>query len=269
MSDLLEEIREVNIPEDLANLFSLNGYTSVVTGGASGLGEAIALGLAVFGSNVILLDINYENLERVRKRVENIGRQCTAMTLDVTSWESVSRAADMVRDLCGAPDVLVNSAGMNIRKPALELSPKAFIKVVNVDLTGTFLCCKAFGALMAARGQGSVINLSSINAHVALEKNSAYGAAKGGVVQLTRVLALEWARYNVRVNALSPAHHKTPLVEQMAKDPDWYANLIRMIPQGRFAQAHEIIGPTIFLASRASSFTTGTSMLTDGGWTMV
>ncbi len=265
----MQEIKEIKMPENIQDLFSMAGCLSIVTGGASGLGEAIALGLAAYGSDILLMDMNEEGLARVCGKVQGLGRECKTFILDVTDWDNVLSVRNKVKELYGAPQVLVNSAGMNIRKPVLELEAAEFKKVVDVDLTGTFMCCKAFGQLMVEKGEGSIINLASINAHVALERNSAYAAAKGGVVQLTRVLALEWARYNVRVNALSPAHHKTPLVEQLAKDPEWYKSLISMIPQGRFAEAYEIIGPVVYLASKASSFTTGISLLSDGGWTMV
>lgn len=265
----MQEIKDIKVPDNIQDLFNMTGCLSIVTGGASGLGEAIALGLAAYGSDILLMDMNEEGLARVCNRIQNLGRQCKTFILDVTDWDNVLSVKNRVKESYGAPDVLVNSAGMNIRKPVLELAPVEFKKVVDVDLTGTFMCCKAFGQLMVEKGRGSIINLASINAHVALERNSAYAAAKGGVVQLTRVLALEWAPYNVRVNALSPAHHKTPLVEQLAKDSQWYDSLIAMIPQGRFAEAYEIIGPMLFLASKASAFTTGISLLSDGGWTMV
>lgn len=268
--DYLEDIYKIQIPDNFKNIYSLDGYCSVVTGGGSGLGEAIALGLATFGSNIILLDKNEQGLLRVQKRIINeIGRECDIYPLDITNWEQINEVSKLISTKNKKIDVLVNSAGMNIRKGVLELTPEEFQKVIQVDLVGTFLCCKAFGEIMVGNKGGSIINIASINAHIALEKNSAYGAAKGGVVQLTKVLAAEWSKYNIRVNALSPAHHKTPLVAQLVKDKEWYNSLIEKIPMGRFAESYEIIGPAVFLASKASSFTTGVSMLTDGGWTMM
>jgi NAD(P)-dependent dehydrogenase (short-subunit alcohol dehydrogenase family) len=271
LSDIsLDEINKIELPENLTNLYSLEGYCSIVTGGGSGLGEAIALGLATFGSNIILLDKNKQGLQRVQKRIiEEIGSKCEIYPLDITSWEQINETSKIIRNKHKKVDVLVNSAGMNIRKEVLDLTPQEFQQVIQVDLVGTFLCCKAFGEIMVGNKEGSIINIASINAHIALEKNSAYGAAKGGVVQLTKVLAAEWSKHNVRVNALSPAHHKTPLVTQLVNDKQWYDSLIKKIPMGRFAEAYEIIGPAVFLASKASSFTTGVSMLTDGGWTIL
>jgi NAD(P)-dependent dehydrogenase (short-subunit alcohol dehydrogenase family) len=270
MSDVnVEKLGEISIPSGVQNIFRLDGYVSVVTGGASGLGEAIALGLAHFGSEVILFDMNPAGLERVKGRVEGLGARCDTYTGDVTSWERILECREAIRKKQGKVDVLVNCAGMNIRKPVLELKPEEYRKVTDVDLYGTFLCCKAFGEMMVACGSGSIINMASIHAHVTMEKQAGYASSKGGIVQLTKVLALEWAKHNVRVNALSPAHHKTPLVIELVKDPAWYKDLVGRIPLGRFGEAYEIIGPAVFLASKASSFMTGISLLTDGGWTAI
>lgn len=265
----IEKLREIPIPDGIRGIFHLGGYVSVVTGGASGLGEAIAVGMAHFGSDLILCDMNPAGLERVKARIEALGVRCDVYVADVTSWERIGECQEQIRGKQGRVDVLVNCAGMNIRKPVLELQPEEFRKVTDVNLYGTFLCCKAFGAMMVERGSGSIINMASINAHIAMEKQAGYASSKGGIVQLTKVLALEWAKRNVRVNALSPAHHKTPLVVELVKDPAWYQDLVGRIPLGRFAEAYEIVGPAVFLASKASSFMTGISLLTDGGWTAI
>jgi len=267
--ELLKEIKTVNVPKDIDGIFSLENYVSVITGGASGLGEAIAVGMASFGSDVVLFDMSTEGLERVKKRIESLGVICSCYKVDVTDWNEILEARDDVIKNFDRVDVLVNSAGINIRKPVLELKPEEFRKVVDVDLTGTFLCCKAFGEIMTRQNSGSIINMASINAHIAMERQAGYASSKGAIVQLTKVLALEWAKHNVRINALSPAHHKTPLVEQMVRDQDWYQDMVSRIPLGRFGEGFEIIGPAIFLASKASSFMTGTSLLTDGGWTAI
>lgn len=266
---LIDEIFQINIPDDIQEIFSLRGYTSVITGGASGFGEAIAIGLARFGSNIVLLDINSEQLERVRARVLASGVECKTHLMDVTDWESVSRARDQVQAEFNRINVLVNCAGINIRKHAEVLSSEEYKKVIDVNLTGTFNSCKAFSELMKDGVGGSIINMASINGHIAMEKQIAYASSKGGILQLTKVLAVELSKYGIRVNALSPAHHKTPLVAEMVRDKDWYEEIVSNIPMGRFGEAYEIVGPTVFLASKASSFITGISLLTDGGWTAV
>jgi len=253
----------------IKNLFSLEDRVSVITGGASGFGEAIAIGFAYYGSDIALLDMNEAGLERVAEEVRSLGRRCITVKVDVTDFDSLSAAAERVKAELGVPHVLVNSAGMNIRKPFLEMLPEDFRKVLDIDLTGTFLATKAFGAMMVEAGRGSVINLSSVNAISAVAKNGAYGASKAGVAQITRVFALEWAETGVRVNALCPAFHKTPLVKQIMSDEAWYGHLISRTPMGRFGEVYEIIGPALYLASDASSYTTGASIYDDGGWTAI
>ena len=267
--NLREAVNHIQVPTDLKERYSIEGKVAVITGGASGLGEAIAIGFAQFGAKVVLLDKNEAGLQRVTQLMEETGKPCSCFPLDVTDPVAVEQVAKQVIDQYGRVDILVNSAGMNIRKPALELEPEEFQKIIQVDLIGSFYSCKYFGAYMVQQKKGSVINVASINAHVALKGNVAYGCAKGGVVQLTKILAAEWAQSGVRVNAISPAHHKTPLVTQLVSDPKWYEALVGCIPMGRFAEAYEIIGPALYLASDASSFTTGISLLTDGGWVTV
>ncbi len=266
---LREEVNHIQVPKNLSELYSIAGKVAVITGGASGLGEAIAMGFAQFGATIVLLDRNEAGLQRVCSAILEQGKPCSFIPVDVTDASAVQKAADAVIKQHGRVDILVNSAGMNIRKPALELEPEEFQKIIQVDLIGSFYSCKYFGKYMVEQKKGSIINVASINAHVALKGNVAYGCAKGGVVQLSKILASEWAESGVRVNALSPAHHKTPLVTQLVSDPKWYEALVSCIPMGRFGEAYEIIGPALYLASDASSFTTGISLLTDGGWVAI
>lgn len=268
-NEVVLDVNTINVPENLMDMYSIKGYNTVITGGASGLGEALSIGFAMFGSNIIILDMNEEGMQRVAKRVEAFGVRCEYHKVDVTNYELVEATAKEVEKSFGKIDVLLNSAGMNIRKPALELTSAEYQKVVGVDLTGTFNCCKAFGEIMAKHKKGSIVNFASTNAYTAIKGNVAYACAKAGVVQMTKVLANEWAELGIRVNAISPAHHKTPLIAGLVGNKEWYDGIVSHIPMDRFAEAYEIIGPVLYLASEMSSFTTGISLLSDGGWVTV
>jgi|SRR5919198_3323691 NAD(P)-dependent dehydrogenase (short-subunit alcohol dehydrogenase family) len=254
---------------EIARLFDLSGRVAVVTGGASGLGRAIGLGFARYGADVALVDLSAERAEAVATEIRRLGRRVEVIATDVTSWDEVQAMADRVRGLFGRVDICVNSAGGNIRGPILEMSPEEYNRVVNLNLSGTWNSAKAIGTLMVEQHRGKMINLASIYGHVAIEGNSAYAATKGGVVQLTRALAVEWAPHNVQVNCLAPTYIRTPLTGPLQEDAERLEELNRRSPIHRFGEAWELIGPAVFLASDASGLVTGHSLLVDGGWTAV
>jgi NAD(P)-dependent dehydrogenase (short-subunit alcohol dehydrogenase family) len=252
-------------PRAVRGLFDLTGRVALVTGGASGLGRAISWGLACHGAHLVVADLDAGSAEHLARQVQGLGCRATAIGVDVSNEAQVEAMVEQVIDEHGRIDIAVNNAGNNCRKPTLDMSATEFDRVVDVHLRGTFLCARAAGRRMVAQREGKMINLASIMGHVGGPGIGPYAAAKGGILQLTKVLALEWAPYNVQVNALSPAHFDTPLTRQLT--PEMRAAVVENNPQGRFAFPIEIVGAAVLLASPASSFITGTSILVDGGWT--
>ena len=258
---------QTELPQGVQEIFRLDGQRAVVTGAASGLGKMIALGFAHFGADVACLDIDQERARATEEEISNLGRNSLALQVDVRDWESVLSSAQEVEAWAGGVDIVVNVPGINRRKPALELEPEEFSEVLETNLKGLFHCGKAYGELMVSAGRGKIINMASVLGLVAMERQAAYASSKGAIVQLTKVLALEFAPHNVQVNALAPGYFATPLVRQIMEDEAWYQNVVGRVAQGRFGEPWEIIGPAVFLASRASSFVTGTTMIVDGGGT--
>lgn len=264
---MTDDVEQIRLPEGIQDIFRLDGQRVIVTGAASGLGRMIALGFARFGADVACLDIDVEGARQTEEEISGLGRNSLTIQVDVRDWESVLSSAREVESWAGGVDVAVNVPGMNRRKEVLKLEPEEFSEVLQLNLQGLFHCAKAYGELMVSAGRGKIINMASIFGVVAMKRQAAYAASKGAIVQLTKVLALEFASHNVQVNALAPAYFTTPLVQQVMEDRAWYEDVVGRVPQGRFGEPQEIVGPAVFLASQASNFVTGTTLLVDGGWT--
>lgn len=249
------------------HMFSLEGRVAVVTGAGRGLGRTMAVALAAAGADVVVSSRTAAEIESVRDEIRGLGRRSEAITADTTSEANCERLMDTSVRSFGAIDILVNNAGINIRRPVLELTPEEYRLVLATNLEGYFLCARAAGRHLVEQGHGKVINVSSIMGSVALPGQAAYASSKGGVEQLTKVLALEWALHGVQVNALAPTYFETELTRPLFEDPERNSFISGRTPMGRWGQPHELAGAVIFLASRASDYVTGHTLVVDGGWT--
>ncbi len=248
-------------------LFDLSGRVALVTGAGRGLGRTMALALAAAGADVAVSSRTLSEITTLRDEIRALGRRSEAIQADITDNAQCEAMAAAAIASLGRIDILVNNAGINIRKPVLELTPEEYGLVLETNLKGYFHCARAVGRRMVAQGSGKVINISSIMGRVALPTQAAYASSKGAVEQLTKVLALEWASAGVQVNAIAPTYFETELTRPLFDDPERKNFISERTPMGRWGQPHELAGAVIFLASGASSFITGHTLVVDGGWT--
>jgi NAD(P)-dependent dehydrogenase (short-subunit alcohol dehydrogenase family) len=248
--------------------FRLDGKVALITGGARGLGRTIAIALGEAGADLALAGRSFDTCETTARELGvATGRKVRAFRADVTIAEDVTRLTEEVTAACGAVDILVNNAGTNVRGVMGQLSEADWDNVIDTNLKGPFLCSRAIGPQMVARGWGRVINMGSILSVVALPGRAPYASSKAGVTALTRVLALEWAGTGVTCNAICPGPFATDMNRTLLNDPVAYQQFIAQIPLGRWGELDEIAGAAVFLASDASSYMTGSSLFVDGGWT--
>jgi NAD(P)-dependent dehydrogenase (short-subunit alcohol dehydrogenase family) len=252
----------------MVNTFDLKGKVSLVTGGHGGIGKAIALGLADAGSDVVVASRNMEALQQVVAEIKAKGRKALAVSVDVTDEKSIAEMIKTITQTFSHLDILVNGAGLAIRKPADSFPAEEFRKVLDINTTGTFLVAQAAGRLMIKQKSGSIINVSSVRGQYGLPADyAAYCASKGAVDTLTKTLACEWAKHNVRVNAIAPTIVETDLTKAALANPDYAKMMKSRIPMGRWAMPEDTVGATIFFASDAASFVTGQILYIDGGVT--
>jgi NAD(P)-dependent dehydrogenase (short-subunit alcohol dehydrogenase family) len=257
--------------EDPTRLFRLDGRVAVVTGASSGIGAVLAVGLAAAGARVVLAARRRERLEAVAEEIRAGGGEALTAACDVSHAEAVDLLARETLDHFGAVDVLVNNAGFVEVTPAESEPLDRFEAILDVDLVGTFRCAQRFGREMLAAGRGAIVNVASILGVVGVGQipQASYAAAKGGVVNLTRELAAQWARRGVRVNALAPAWFPSEMTTEMFDDERSRSWMRSRTPLGRPGRLDELVGPLLFLASDAASYVTGHTLLVDGGWTAV
>ncbi len=250
------------------NLFDLHGQVALVTGGVGGLGRPIAVGLAAAGATVAVADLVLDQADSVLTEIAATGQKGLALPLDVTSTASIQAVVDQLLADYGRIDILINCHGVTKRTASVDFLETDWDRIIAVNLKGTFLCCQTVGRVMIQQGHGSIINLASIGGVVGLPTSVAYCASKGGVVQLTRTLGVEWAPLGVRVNAIAPSSFNTPMVRRVLDaEPEYRERVVSKIPIGRIAEPNEIVGSVIYLASAASSMVTGAVISVDGGYT--
>lgn len=253
----------------MKDIFKLDGKIAIVTGGAGGIGEALALGLGIHGATVVVSSRNREAIEKVAQKITaESGNEAVAITSDVTDEASMQNLVDQVVEKYGKIDILVNAMGMNIKHDAFEYPMEDWDKLFNVNVKGTMIACKAVGRVMKDQGKGAIVNLSSVRGIRGYTGgNTGYCATKGSVELITRALALEWASAGIRVNALGPALVITPGTQHIADNPELAKKYASAVPVGRIGLPEDMVGAVIFMASDAAGFVTGQTIYVDGGLT--
>jgi NAD(P)-dependent dehydrogenase (short-subunit alcohol dehydrogenase family) len=253
---------------DGLSMFRLKGKTAIITGASRGIGRAIARGFALAGADLVLVSRNLSALEEAANEIKGLGRKALAVSADIGNPEDIQKAIESTLMVFPKIDILLNNAGISpVLKKAEETNLKEWEEILRINLTGTFLFCQSAGKVMIQQGGGGkIINMISVGGVVAFPRQIAYCVSKGGILQLTKVLAIEWARHNIQVNAIGPAYLETELTQGVRESKTISEDLLRKTPMGRFGKPEEVVGAAIYLASDASSYVTGQTLFVDGGW---
>jgi NAD(P)-dependent dehydrogenase (short-subunit alcohol dehydrogenase family) len=245
----------------------LAGRVAIVTGASRGIGAAAARALAGAGCDLVLASRDKTALQQVADSIERLGRRALVHPIDLQRLDGIPGLIERAVADLGRLDILINNAGTNVRRPAIELTEADWDTIVNLNLRAAFFCATAAGRVMVAQRSGKVVNISSIASRVGLPTGSVYAASKGGVSAFTRTLAVEWAPHNVQVNAVGPGYIHTALTAPLFANPEWVDRVTRRIPATRTGQPDDLIGTILFLSSPASDYLTGQTLFVDGGWT--
>ena len=245
----------------------VKGKVAIVLGASRNIGRTLAVGLAHAGADVIAASRSISDLESVAAEIRAMGRKALVQPVDVTKAKDIQRMVDASMATFGRIDILVNNAGININKSALDMTEEDWDLVLDTNLKSYFLASQAVGRHMVQQRKGKIINISSTFGLVGFEKRAAYASSKGGVGQLTKVLAIEWGPYNVNVNAIAPTATRTTINEELFANEAWQKFMLDRLPVKRFCQPVDLVGAVVFLASDASDMVTGITLPVDGGWT--
>lgn len=250
-------------------LFSLQGKTALITGGSSGLGQAIALALGFAGAEVVIAARNEDPLKDAADRMRSHGIKATSFVANLSDLEVAKDLSNRVLEQSGKIDVLVNAAGINLREPYGDVSPQSWQEQLNVQLAAPFFMTQALAPQMKSRNWGRIINIASLQSYRAFANSAPYGAAKGGVVQLTRAIAQEWSKFGVTCNAIGPGFFPTALTAPVFNNPELVKMHAEKSAIGRNGELSDIYGLAVFLASNASAYITGQTIMLDGGYTAI
>lgn len=249
--------------------FELEGKTSVVTGAGRGIGRALAIGLAEAGADVALIARTESDLKDTAAEIIGLGRKALVLPADVTKREQVHKAIVEVQAQWGKIDILVNNAGMNIRSKALEATDEEWKTIMDTNLKSAFMMSQEAGVIMKEQPTGGkIINIASVAGQVALRTGVVYAATKAALMQMTKVLAMEWGQYGINVNAIGPWYFKTPLTETLLSDEEYVRDILSVTPLKRIGELPELVGPVVFLSSEAGNYVTGQTLFVDGGMTI-
>jgi len=247
-------------------LFDLTGKSAVIIGGTSGIGLAMAIGLAEAGADVVATSRRQEQVDEAARQIESKGRLSLRATSDVADRASLEKLCDQTVAAFGKIDILINAAGKIKRAPTVDFPEELWDDIMDTNVTGTLRGCQIFGRHMLQRGYGRIINIASLNTFVSLKEVTAYAASKAAVGALTKSLAVEWSSQGVTINAIAPGVFRTALNQKLLDESDRGKELLMRTPMGRFGKTEELIGSAIFLASDASAFVTGEILVVDGGF---
>jgi gluconate 5-dehydrogenase len=252
---------------NISALFDLQGRRALITGGNSGIGEAMARALGLAGAQVLLVARRDAELQSAAQRLQADGIQAQHLAADLTDAPGLRRVAQAAEGRLGGVDILINAAGVNLRQPFGDVTPEAWQTQISLHLSAPFFLTQALAPGMAARGWGRIINIASLQSWRAFPNSAPYGAGKGGVVQLTRAIAQEWSSKGITCNAIGPGFFPTPLTAAVFKNPELAARNAAQTCAGRNGTLLDLYGATVFLASEASSYITGQTLMVDGGFT--